>query len=51
MLHNIWKRWWGENGGGKVTAACCDIPNDFYYGNINEKSLVEIWNGLNRKKS
>ena len=35
---------------GKVTAACCDIPNDFYYGNIYEDTLVKIWNGENRKK-
>lgn len=34
---------------GKVTAACCDIPNDFYYGNIYEESLVEIWNGERHK--
>lgn len=33
---------------GKVTAACCDIPNDFYYGNIYEESLVDIWNGVRR---
>ena len=30
---------------GKVTAACCDIPNDIYYGDIYEKSLKEIWMG------
>lgn len=34
---------------GKVTAACCDIPNDFYYGNIYEESLVDIWNGNKRR--
>lgn len=34
---------------GKVTAACCDIPNDFYYGNIYEENLVNIWNGEKRK--
>lgn len=34
---------------GKVTAACCDIPNDFYYGNIYEDNLVNIWNGGKRK--
>ncbi|MBE5847431.1 MAG: radical SAM protein [Lachnospiraceae bacterium] len=34
---------------GKVTAACCDIPNDFYYGDIYEDSLVNIWNGERRK--
>lgn len=34
---------------GKVTAACCDIPNDFYYGNIYENSLVNIWNEEKRK--
>ncbi len=34
---------------GKVTAACCDIPNDFYYGSIYENNLVEIWNGERRK--
>ncbi len=34
---------------GKVTAACCDIPNDFYYGNIYEQSLHEIWEGQRRK--
>ncbi len=35
---------------GKVTAACCDIPNDFYYGNIYEDKLVNIWNGEKRKE-
>ena len=35
---------------GKVTAACCDIPNDFYYGNIYEDRLVNIWNGEMRKE-
>lgn len=35
---------------GKVTAACCDIPNDFYFGNIYEDSLVNIWNGEKRKQ-
>lgn len=34
---------------GKVTAACCDIPNDFYYGNIYEQPLREIWEGQKRK--
>ena len=34
---------------GKVTAACCDTPNDIYYGNIFEKSLVEIYSGEQRK--
>ncbi len=34
---------------GKVTAACCDIPNDFYYGNIYENSLVDLWNGKRRR--
>ncbi len=34
---------------GKVTAACCDIPNDFYYGSIYEKTLVDIWNSEARK--
>ena len=34
---------------GKVTAACCDIPNDFHYGNMNEERLVDIWNGEKRK--
>ena len=35
---------------GKVTAACCDIPNDFYYGNIYEESLRKIWDGEKRKR-
>lgn len=34
---------------GKVTAACCDIPNDFYYGDIYKESLVDIWNGKKRR--
>lgn len=34
---------------GKVTAACCDIPNDFYYGSIYEDSLINLWNGEKRK--
>ena len=29
---------------GDVTAACCDIPHDIYYGNINKDSLVDLWN-------
>lgn len=35
---------------GKVTAACCDIPNDFYYGDIYAESLVDIWNGEKRRQ-
>ncbi len=34
---------------GKVTAACCDIPNDFYYGSIYEDNLINIWNGEKRR--
>lgn len=34
---------------GKVTAACCDTPNDIYLGDINEQSLLDIWNGQKRK--
>ena len=33
---------------GDVTAACCDQLNDVVYGNINEQSLNEIWNGKER---
>lgn len=33
---------------GLVTAACCDIPHDFYYGNIYEDTLLNIWNGTQR---
>lgn len=33
---------------GKITAACCDIPNDTYYGNIYEESLLNVWNGARR---
>lgn len=33
---------------GKVTAACCDKPNDIYYGHINESSLVDLWNSQRR---
>ena len=29
---------------GDVTAACCDIPHDIYYGNINKDRLVDLWN-------
>lgn len=35
---------------GKVTAACCDIPNDIYYGSIYEESLKEIWGGMRRRE-
>lgn len=35
---------------GDVTAACCDQLHDIRYGNINEKTLLEIWNGNNRKE-
>lgn len=34
---------------GQVTAACCDIPNDIRFGNINEESLNDIWNGQKRR--
>lgn len=30
---------------GEVTAACCDKPHDFHYGNIAHSHLYEIWNG------
>lgn len=30
---------------GLVTAACCDTPHDFVYGNILENSLKELWYG------
>ena len=30
---------------GKVTAFCCDSPNDFVYGNIYENNLKSIWGG------
>lgn len=30
---------------GEVMANCCDSPHDIRYGNINEKGLVELWNG------
>ena len=35
---------------GKVTAACCDIPHDIYYGNIYEEDLRTIWGGIRRKE-
>lgn len=35
---------------GKVTAACCDIPNDIQYGNIYEEHLKDIWLGQKRKQ-
>ena len=34
---------------GKVTAACCDTPNDIYLGDINKQSLLDIWNGQKHK--
>jgi radical SAM protein with 4Fe4S-binding SPASM domain len=33
---------------GDVTAACCDQLHDVKYGNINDNSLIEIWNGKKR---
>lgn len=30
---------------GLVTAACCDTPHDFVYGNILEDSLKDLWFG------
>ena len=30
---------------GKVTAACCDVPQDIILGDINENTLSEIWRG------
>lgn len=30
---------------GLVTAACCDTPHDFCYGDIMHQSLKELWNG------
>lgn len=33
---------------GKVTAACPDSPKDIVLGDINENSLVQIWNGEKR---
>lgn len=35
---------------GQVSSACCDTPNDIIYGNINEESLVDIWNGNKRNE-
>ena len=34
---------------GDVTAACCDATQDVRYGNIQNKSLFDIWNGKKRK--
>ncbi len=34
---------------GKVTAACCDTPNDICYGNINSQHLTEIWESERHK--
>ena len=30
---------------GIVSAGCCDTPRDVIYGNINDQSLYNIWNG------
>lgn len=35
---------------GDVTAACCDQIHDVRFGNINDASLVEIWNGRKREE-
>ncbi len=34
---------------GLVTSACCDTPHDIVYGDINEDSLYNIWNGEKHK--
>lgn len=34
---------------GLVTSACCDTPKDIVYGDINEDSLYNIWNGDKHK--
>lgn len=34
---------------GKVTADCCDTPNDIYYGDIHNETLPAIWEGSVRK--
>lgn len=35
---------------GDVTAACCDQLHDIKFGNINEESLITIWNGKRRNE-
>ncbi len=35
---------------GDVTAACCDQMHDIKYGNINDNSIVEIWNSKKRNE-
>lgn len=35
---------------GDVTAACCDQLHDIKFGNINDDSLFEIWNGKKRNE-
>lgn len=35
---------------GYVTACCMDFENLLAYGNLNNKSLIEIWNNLTIKK-
>lgn len=34
---------------GGVYAACCDAPNDIYYGSIYTNDLKTIWGGVQRK--
>ena len=30
---------------GKITAACCDTPNDIVYDNIYQNHLIDVWQG------
>ncbi len=34
---------------GGVYAACCDAPNDIYFGSIYESNLKSIWKGVKRE--
>lgn len=34
---------------GLVSSACCDTPHDIIYGDINQESLYDIWNGEKHK--
>ena len=33
---------------GRVTAMCCDATRDVLFGNIQDASLLDIWNGRTR---